>query len=560
MKLFNLDIVRDEMVEAKPIFQQLSPSFTGLFLGTVGKVVRGADWTIGLTRSLRAGDPIESIIGDEIGGRVTGKIASPVSNKVEQAHLAMPHMRRDWKRKNGLGGRSWITKPGRHKMVMVFHDANRAGPHIDVHIGRLSVIYRVKPELYAQLKYNRQGMLTENSRKLLIEHVRSEVANGSRVPQNLDHSQRNARASWVDGDTDAKYYGSGKTRQVFSETTVDVYKAHADGPIEMYAPVINPHRGTYLYQLYPGDNKRAPILIWGNKSHQPPKLEDRLHLKLAHPEDIDKVGTKVDMKTSTAKYDGASMYFVITPKGTTAWSPRLSTKTNERIEYTYKLGDIAHVTSDETIIGMGELLFVEKQKPGQRIKGPKYLSAAETGGILNSDAVVPDNLRAEVRLYRIDRVGRKRTKDLSFWENRELQKRTASLHPDLFKVVELMPPDKAKKQGFEGFVAVPKDASVNDGYKVKWWDDANDWRIDSVEFKPGDKGGIAGVVHCTSLDSGKKFKLGPGQVGTRDVTEAMMAEPKSYEGTVLKVHSRQGHEGRAAKVIMEHPDKGTAPF
>lgn len=444
--------------------------------------------------------------------------------------------------------RSWIDKPGKHQMTVVYHDATRAGAHIDTHIGNLSMIHRVKPELKEKLKFNSSGALTGDSKKAILDHVKSEVKNRSRVPQNLDHTLHEARQSWVKGDPTDKSYGAGKTRQVVHESTVHVYKAGKDSPIEMYAPAINPDKALYIHKLYSGDEKRAPILIWGSKANKPPKLEDRLHLKTIKPEDAHKLE---DMHT-TVKYDGASAHVVIGPKGTTIWSPRTSKKTGEHIEYTHKLGDISHVKSDETITGMGELLMTKAGKKG-------YMSAAEIGGALNSHKPLPDDVKPEIRLYRVDRVGRRVTKDLPFEENRKYQQHVASLSPKHFKLAEEIHPTVAKERGHEGVVGVPKGKSVNDGYKLKWRTDEHDWEIKKVDFKTGEKGGIAGVAHLKSLDSGKDFKLGPGQVGNHTLVKHMMKNPHDYTGVVVKVHSNRGHEGRASKVIDFHMDKGVAP-
>jgi hypothetical protein len=329
--------------------------------------------------------------------------------------------------------------------------------------------------------------------------------------------------------------------------------------VEFYAPAINPHRAMYLFKLYDGGENGAPILVWGNKQHHPPAFEDRLHLRMIDPKQLEKLNGKADMATSTAKYDGASCYVVTGPKGTTVWSPRLSSRTGEQIEYTMKLDGVGGITSPETTIAMGELMFKEMSKCGRRTV--RRLSAAEVGGILNSQAVLPERIKPEIRLYRVDKVGRQKTSDLSFWENRVLQEKLAMQDPEgRLQVVELMAPDKAVHQGFEGVVAVPMGGSVNDGFKMKWWTDPHDWRIDRIAFAPGPKGGVAGVVECTSLESGKTFKLGPGQLGTRLQCEAMMANPEQFVGSVLKVESRHGHEGRAAKVIGFHDDKGLAPY
>lgn len=447
--------------------------------------------------------------------------------------------------KPSSGARSWIDKPGKQQMVIVYHEATRAGAHIDVHIGHLSMVYRVKPELKEKLKFASNGRLTVDSRNAILDHIKSEVANKSRVPQNLDHSLDEARTSWLKGSPADKSYGAGKSRQVVDESTVNVYKTSNGGPVEFYGPSLNPDKGMYIYKLHPGDDKRAPILIWGNKATHPPKFEDRLHLKSIPPEDIAKLG---DMHI-TAKYDGASAYISIGPKGTTVWSPRVSKKSGEQIEYTAKLGDIANVKSPEAITGMGELLFTREGK---------YLSAAATGGILNSHSLIPDGVKPEIRLYRIDRVGRKVTKDLPFAENRALQQKVVKLGPKHFKTVAVIGADEAKRRGFEGIVAVPKGKSVNAGHKVKWWTETHDWEITKVAFTTGPKGAHAGVVHLKSLESGKTYKLGPGQMGNSKLVAHMKENPDKYKGVVVKVHSHHGHEGRSSKVVAFHLDKGVA--
>jgi len=454
-------------------------------------------------------------------------------------------------RKNGLGGHYWYYQPGRHEMVIIFHDANKAGPHIDVHIGRLSVIRRVKPEIYEQLRYNGEGQLTQDSCKILINFLKDEIDNKSRIPQNLDHSARNAKASWTGGSRSDNYYGAGLTRQVLSVSRVDIIKAHADGPIEMYAPMLNSHRPMYMYKLYHGEETgRSPILIWGNMNNHAPKFEERLHLNLVHPEEFDIVQRKGDLQTSTAKYDGSSCYFVIDKKGTTVFSPRTSKKTDEQIEYTFKLDGLANVTSDTKVTGMGELMFKEKT-----IFGTKYLPQAKASGLLNSNNVLPKNVVPEIRIYRVDKIGHENISNLNFFSNRELQENVAKLDKKL-QVVELMDIDTAKHKGFEGVVVVPENTSVNDGMKVKFWQDANDWRIDEVNFFVGPKGSIAGIVECTSLKSGKKFNMGPGQIGNQTLTKYMMNAPDEYIGSVIRVRSREGHEGRAAKMLDFHMDKG----
>lgn len=551
-----------ELHAARPAFSLISPGMSNLISSQYPKAIKiigVATFFKGWHGQRKAGMSYAQMIGSSAGYKITKKLTKPLKTQVINAHLHVQATeKRDFNRKNGLGGRTWYTKPGIHQLIIVFHDANRAGPHIDVHIGRLSLVYKVKPELYAKLKYNKDGILTANSQEMLLEYIKDEIETGARVPQNLDHSRSNAISSWTHGDRNATTYGSGFTRQVISASQVEVYKAHANGPIEMYAPALNSFRPLYLYRLYPGDGKRAPICIFGAKKSHVPKLKDRLHLKLIHPEDIDQLELKADMTTSTAKYDGSSCYFSIGPKGTRVWSPRISKVSGEQIEYTPKMRGLQGLHNKEEIVGMGEIVFVRKNWMNWRENGNIYLPQAQGSGILNSNGVLPRGVRPEIRIYRIDKIGKTDLTEAPFAENRVEQQRVAALHPSILKVVELMDPKTAHDKGFEGVVVVPEGQSVNEGFKVKWWTDPHDWVITKVSFKSGEKGKVAGVVHAKSLESGKDFKLGPGQMGNEALTRHMMQHPDAYEGAVLKVLSRHGHEGRASKVVSIHDDKGIA--
>lgn len=574
--MLSLSIIEPSLIAAKPVYEMLSPGPAGLLRGRHVALARTAKFVWRTYKGFKSGAPIPEAMGEAAAGLAMKQLLKHPRSVITRGHHVIQEApRKDLFRKNGLGGRSWIMRPGTYPMTIVFHDANRVGPHVDVHIGRFSMVYslRNKPELMAELRYNSDGQLTQASRDAIIAHIRQEVASGARVPQNLDHSLRNGAASWTGGDPTASHYGAGRTRQVIATGNAYVYKAHVVhgqdvAPVEMYAPLINPNRPLYLYRLYHGGDKRAPILIWGAKSHNPPRFEDRLHLKLVHPEDLDdhRKVRLIDDRATTAKYDGSSAYIVIGPKGTTVWSPRTSVRTGQQIEYTHKLGGLAHVTSDETIVAMGEVVFKQKAGPFDVLLGllpgrsrqstSTYLPQSVGSGYLNSNSKIPDDVEYEIRLYRVDRVGRTKAIDKDFWENREIQESVAGLHPNL-KVVETMSATEAAQRGFEGVVTIPYEGSVNEGYKSKFWGDEQDWTITSVEFHPGPSGKVAGVVRAEF--EGKEYKLGPGQVGNEALTREMMDDPEGWEGTVLKVHGRQGHHGRAAKVIAVHDDKGSAP-
>jgi hypothetical protein len=562
----DLDAIWGELRASEPYFKVWNPQWSSLFRFYRSEMAtRGIKFTWRTYKAWKRGEPLPEAIGEALGSILMKQVFMRQPRRIVTRgyHVIQEAPPKDWSRKNGLGGRSHIMRTGAYPLVIVFHDANRAGPHIDVHMGRFSLVYRVKPDLYSKLRYNRSGQLTEASRKAILDHVRSEIANGSRVPQNLDHTRSNGTASWYGGDPTATHYGAGRTRQVVLASKVHVYKAHVVlgpdvAPVEMYAPDLNPHRPLYLHRLYSGGNGRVPIYVWGTKRHHPPVLQERLHLKLIHPEDLDsqKHQDRIDSLATTAKYDGSSAYIVITPKGTTVWSPRTAKSTGMQIEYTHKLREFAGTTYQETIIAMGEVMLRTRTRwPWQR---SEYVPQTVAAGHLVSHDVIPKDLVPEIRLYRVDRIGRKSMIDLPFWENRALQEMVSSLSPRLH-VVKLSSPQKAASEGFEGVVTIPAGGNVLEGFKTKWWQDADDWVMMQSELHDGPSGKPAGVVWFRSMTSGKAFKLGPGQLGDEAFVRSIMDEPKLYEGTVFQVRSRHGHEGRAAKVLLAHMDKGTAP-
>jgi hypothetical protein len=431
-------------------------------------------------------------------------------------------------------------------MVLVYHDANKARKHIDVHIGRFSLIVRVsgKP-VENKIKYNNNGELTIESKEALLNHVRKEIANHSRMPQNLDHSMSNAHCSWTANEPGIVGYGSGLTRQVFHESKVEILTAKR-GHLKLYAPQLNSHNLLFVHELYPGDGKTAPIVVWGEYISDIPTFHDRLHLKLIQANELSVFKKKTDITTTTRKYDGASCYLVADKMGIHVFSPRISKETNRRIEYTGKLPELITAKTNHKYIGMGELLF-KKRILG--ITGP-YLSAAEVGGILNSDKIRPSNIIPEIRLYRIDKVDRLDTHGLPFWENRRLQYDLSMSHP-ILRVVSLCLPFHYPFQ--EGLVAVPVGGSVIDGFKIKFKGDETDMIIKSIDFFISDKQHIAGTMTCTYND--KEYKFGPSQLGNIDRCLEFMDNSNKLIGKTVKTVGFKGHIGRAARIIDIHLDK-----
>jgi len=444
------------------------------------------------------------------------------------------------------------------KMVIIYHDANRASKHLDIHIGSFSLILRVsgKP-IENMIKYNYKGELTEDSKKALLNHIRTEISNNSRFPQNLDHTLSQAKETWLYNSTlsNKTKYGSGPTRQIIASEYVEFFQNQSSNKsLHMYAPLLYKHGGLYLYQIYDGKDNDTPIYIWGKLLSKEPNFEDRLHLTMIPANQFNKFQNKVDPTTVTIKKDGASSFFITNDKGTLLFSPRISKETGKRIEYTYKLPELYSIISAHNPMGIGELLFKKKA-----VGIPyRYLSAAEIGGILNSDRIRPRDVIPEYNIYRIDRWSGNKTTDLSFHENRLLQTLFINeANNPYIRVIDFTNPS-IKNHKHEGMVGVPKGMSINDGYKIKWFQDPDDWKVEKVDFYTSEKGNIAGVIWFTSLKSGKLFKLGPGQIGSFDECMNILLNPSKYEGRVAKVHSRIGHEGRASKLLEWHDAKGYA--
>lgn len=246
------------------------------------------------------------------------------------------------------------------------------------------------------------------------------------------------------------------------------------------------------------------------------------------------------------------------------FSPRISKETEHRIEYTYKVPELAELKSNKNPIGMGELLFWKRTKIGKLLQyfspfgfksiSRKYLSPAEIGGILNSDKIRPRYIYPDLKVYRIDTINNIDVSKTTFWENRNLINDLCNeINSPLFKPTEFTL--AYPHMDHEGYVGVPEGKSINEGYKFKFRKNEFDWKIDSIDFYLSEKGNIAGVVNCTSLESGNKYKLGPGSIGTVDECIDMMNNPNNYVGKTIKVAGFHGHEARGAKLIMFHLDK-----
>lgn len=576
------------LIKGKEAFMMINPSYPNLMKLPWMRSITMIPKVVNLFRKR---DSIEDFAANVIGSviiapKVTGALLmNRLKSGVLKGHQVASQRPGNWKL-NGLGAtrRTWVTNLDKNinnerivkKLVIIYHDANKARKHIDVHLGHLSIIYRVSGKPFEnKIRFNSRGALTEESKKILLDHVRDEISRNTRVVWNHDHTVSNAKCSWNYDDSmkDVEGYGAGATRQIIAEDLVEFYHPEVTSSLHFYAPFLNPNQGLYAYQIYPGTEKTAPILIVGNLVPRDEKYQDRLHLKMIQEDNFEKdFLRRVHVPTITRKYDGASCYFngsgeIEKHHSFKVFSPRMSKETGHRIEYTYKVPEIADRGIAVKTQGMGELLFWERTLVGRiteflGLKGPEhicwnYLPASGIAGVLNSNSVRPQYILPEIRIYRIDKWNDLNVNNLPFFENRALQEQLVNnLDCEFMKVVALVRPTKNIK--WEGLVGVAEGDSINNGFKIKWWANANDWQVTSVDLKLGPKGNIAGVVWFKSLESGKDFKLGPSNLGGVDRQLIFMSNPESMIGHVFKVHSRNGHEGRAAKLLDEHLDKGLA--
>jgi len=140
-------------------------------------------WTLFKMKNLSA-EQFGFAIGHSI---ATTLFSSAVCPTVERISAFAYYRRPDFFGKNGIGGRGWFHEDvdmydGRmiKKAVIVYHDANKAGRHLDIHLGSISFVARItgKP-IEKQLKFNHNGVLTESSKEKLMNFLRDELNNHS---------------------------------------------------------------------------------------------------------------------------------------------------------------------------------------------------------------------------------------------------------------------------------------------------------------------------------------------------------------------------------------------
>lgn len=496
---------------AKPL---LADTLLDLTCGLPGRIGRALKW---IRRGRKAMSVVKAVSDDHLPEWVGNHLARKVCPSLAPVFCRAVDRAVHSKIANVRFGRSPILSlpSGRYRLVVIYHDADRAGPHIDIHIGKISLVKRLPQDF--KLSFN-DGILTQASKDRIMTLIADEFKGRARLAQNADHSETDAVYQWVGREAGPTGYGSGETRQLVSDEPC--YTWTGPNALHISAPHIINNRTLFLYQLYPGKDNKAPILSLGVKNYKEPEVRDRLHLKMT--QDVEEFKKLVGDGQITVKYDGASCYIEQDEHGTRIWSPRISKKDGRRIEYTAKLPEIATQTGNS--IAMGELLFK---------RNGKYLSAAEIGGILNGGHL--SDAQPEIRVYRIDKG--------------EQPKGQIFKQPEIVRQVRIDP-------RIEGLVGIPEGQTVEEGVKLKWRTDYMDAIIESVEFGPGSAGGITGVVRYRDPETGRTYKTASGM--SHRLKMAMARNADDLVGCVMKLEGFPGHAARAATFRGFHMDKGQA--
>lgn len=509
----------------------LAPSPLKCFKLPIVHTIKAIQLGLSSWKLIRGKVSIDDYLTDITSSIILQQLNKPTSFYIKKACSIKTTDRTWFSYTKDVGMNNRAVKP----VVVIYHDANRAGKHIDIHIGRYSFIQRVsgKPIEKKITYYN--GNLTQESKDEILDFLRKEISNNSRFVQNLDHSITNSKMSWKYNPDLSKVigYGAGPTRQIVAQSKAEFYHPDLTNSLHIYCPLFNKHQGTYLYRI---KQDGVPVVIWGNLIPRDRKFEDRLHLQMTT--DINK--KDIDISSCTEKIDGASCYLTGNGEGIKVFSPRISKETGHRIEYTYKVPQIAMLhTPDFT--GMGELVFE---------RNSKRLSAAQIGGILNSDDILPLKYSPRIYLYRIDSLNGKNTHLLPFWDNRNIQ---YDIIQGRLSIVPLSFMWFTKLFNLEGNVFARINQPISEGYKIKWLGDEIDMIIKDINLSISKKGNIQGTI--TAEYNNKQYFFGPGQIGSFDRNMMIIDNPNKYINSTIKVVSRRGGVARAAKVLDFHLDK-----
>ena len=464
------------------------------------------------------------------------------------------------------------------KRIIVLHIADVAGPHIEGFIDIDGTAYnigvkRLTPERLAalNLKRNSDGWLTRESQERALELWAGEfeLSKTRWLGQSTDHTSEEARMAWSSIIESVVGYGRGDLRQVLSDIPVSI--SSTGSSLEWVDPLVDRHRKCFVFKIMDQKEGVRPrnILGVGRKENPAPPEVEKLHLKFE--QDPNKFLKKVGPNgLVTFKEDGASCKIRTGPKGSNFWSPRVSKVTGAQIMYDSKFRDWTSVKSPETTEGMGEFLAYKHQPilPSSVFASwlvnlfsvSRRLSAAEIGGLLNSLEPIPKNIRIELVVYLVSKVGRQSFINEPYSINYSRVKDFASLHRDwrpatVVEKPQIFVPLIPWLADTEGFVGVPEGLSLSEGgYKIKGRPDSIDAQITKVDFKPGPKGKIAGVVCYRDNKTGREHKISSGF--SESMKKEIMENPEEFEGRVMVLNGFNGGSNRATKFFHFHTDKG----
>lgn len=547
--------IADSFIDAAPYFKKVTPGPMSLlklprFLKACVKMYNEIKNHTNKTSKQRRYDFVKGLVLD------------PLKSKVMSGHKTVTRRTIDRTRKNGLGGRKWFYPDelnGKRlikDIVIMYHEASHK--HIDIHIGHLSIVIRVSgKEVENKIKFDKEGVLTNDSKEALMDHIRTEISGNSRVVHNLDHTIGSANSCWYSHDIGPRGYGEGRTRQQVFRGKAEVLSVDEGpgGTLKLFIPGLYKNSIVYVHKLYTPikDKRSAPILIMGKISK--PNITHNNSISLRRAPDRGSFLSKVDPKTITLKEDGASTFFRIDSKGMRLFSPRIG-KDGDPIEYTHKVPELMRVKCSDNVAGVGELLFYKKfipWKPDTWLM--KDLSAAQIGGVLNKQDIRDPGLLVRLVVYRVDKWGKDKIIDLPYQDNRLFQMRVAALdgHGNIQIPMPVFYVDSLDNS-IEGYVGVAPGGNINNAYKFKMWGDPQDWEVIGNSFTLNDNGNIQGVINFRY--NGKEYNMGPGSIGSKEFCKSLISQGDGIIGKVAKVKGRVGHDGRAAQFIEWHNDKG----
>ena len=442
--------------------------------------------------------------------------------------------------------------------------------HLDLYLadGKTAWSIGVK-RLSALLKTSGGGSLTKDSKDEALAILRREMHRRGWLAQSTTHSLPQARAEWFATADGPRGYGGGPIRQVVSDIEVWI---DSDGQHASWLDWrLNPHAPAYVFKIMTkGPARSKNILSLGFKKPQTPELADRLHLAMVH--DAGSFLTRIGADGHiTQKIDGAACHFEVGPHGLRAWSPRVSVRSGQRIEYTAKLGRLSAVELHATppVRGMAELVFV---KPGGWARGAYRALGClgianrlglgaetvvnETAGLLNANALPPSGYEPRLYIYRIDSVGRRKSVlHESLEVNRERCRMLAERDHRLCLPTEVTYRGLRRflRGDVEGVVGCPRGSNLLAGFKLKLRPDTQDGVVEAITFRSGERGGIAGWVVYRDDKTGRVYNTASGM--THALKMDMMAHPRRYIGRTMVLAGFSGHVARASVFKGFHQDK-----